>query len=268
MASDTGADVIWTGEGGDHFFVRQTGTPSAADYVYHHGVRPALKKVIRDNAHCSGNSYWKVFGAALKLGYSRSSWMPEDPELETIPFVSQATLSADAAKQMTHPWNRDAADLPKGKQLQIRGYAEILNRAASIPRHKVVEENHPLISQPLMELCLRIPTYLLLAGGRHRGLARIAFRDCLPETIRTRESKGCTASTVVRLFQDNVSFVRDMILQGHLAQEKVIDVRALDPVVTAGRPLRPEHIFPLLGCLSAELWVRACAAQSLRRQAA
>ena len=37
------------------------------------------------------------------------------------------------------------------------------------------ERISPLFSQPLMELCLRIPTYVLTEGGWDRAVARRAF---------------------------------------------------------------------------------------------
>ena len=52
------------------------------------------------------------------------------------------------------------------------------------------ERISPLFSQPLVELCLRIPTYVLTHGGWDRAVARRAFYDDLPPEIRNRRHKG------------------------------------------------------------------------------
>ena len=61
---------------------------------------------------------------------------------------------------------------------------------SSFLRSGYPERTMPLLSQPLVELCLRIPTYLLIRSGRDRALARRAFAGDLPAEIIGRYAKG------------------------------------------------------------------------------
>lgn len=119
-----------------------------------------------------------------------------------------------------------------------------------------VYDNPPLLSQPLLELCLQIPTYILIKGGQHRALARDAFANVIPPEIKSRESKGGTASVVAGLFAKHRAFVRDLLLDGVLAKRGVLSRQLLDDATTPGKPLALINLFPLMSALSAEVWVR------------
>ena len=96
--------------------------------------------------------------------------------------------------------------------------------------------DHPLCSQPVVEACLALPTALLTAGGRDRGLARKAFRERLPDTIVNRRSKGEMTRIYGRLIVDNLDILRPWLIDGRLAALGLID-RA-----TAETELTPEAL--------------------------
>jgi asparagine synthase (glutamine-hydrolysing) len=110
-----------------------------------------------------------------------------------------------------------------------------------------------------MELCLQIPTYLLIKGGRERALARDAFADCVPTEILRRRDKGSIAEHTTEMLRQGEEFVRDLLLDGMLAQSGIIKPDALKPYIVHGHPFREEHLLPLLACIAAEVWARTCA---------
>jgi asparagine synthase (glutamine-hydrolysing) len=141
--------------------------------------------------------------------------------------------------------------------MQIRFLSQVVNRHRPIARLESAPQHHPLLSQPLMETCLQIPTYLLLRGGRERGLAREAFADRVPAQILRRRDKGSIVSHATEMLRQSEPFVRELLMDGVLAGAGVIVPKELEPYIVHGQPFREEHLMPLLACIAAEVWVRA-----------
>jgi asparagine synthase (glutamine-hydrolysing) len=107
-----------------------------------------------------------------------------------------------------------------------------------------------------MEVCLRIPTYHLLRGGRERGLAREAFADRIPVEILRRRDKGSIVSHAAEMLRESEPFVRELLLDGVLAGAGIVVPAELEPYIVHGQPFREEHLMPLLACIAAEVWAR------------
>jgi hypothetical protein len=122
-----------------------------------------------------------------------------------------------------------ASDLPPGKRWQIGLLARLLHRHRPVPELQYASKRHPLFSQPLVELCLRIPLYTLLRGGGDRALERAAFRDVVPAPIIRRENKGTVAISAMSKIRECLPFLRELVLGGVLVRERIIDRRRLSP---------------------------------------
>ena len=143
--------------------------------------------------------------------------------------------------------------------MQIRFLAEVANRHRPIARLERAPQHHPLLSQPLMEVCLQIPTYLLLRGGRERGLARETFADRVPQQILRRRDKGSIVSHATEMLRQSEPFVRELLLEGVLVGAGVVVRAELEPYIVRGQPFREDRMLPLLACIAAEIWARTCA---------
>ena len=143
--------------------------------------------------------------------------------------------------------------------MQIRFLAEVANRHRPIARLERAPQHHALLSQPLMETCLRIPTYLLLRGGRERALARHAFADRVPSQILRRRDKGSIMSHATEMLRRSQPFLRELLLGGVLAEAGVIARKELEPYIVRGQSFREEHMLTLLACIAAEVWARTSA---------
>lgn len=246
---------IWTGEGGDHLFFEPPTDLGAADYVHCRGINSGLLRVIKESAQLSQKPYWEVGRTALTLGLTRKNWQSYVDQARTIQLVNDEGAPERILERTKHPWNVDCEALPKGKQLQIQLISQLLNRNRPIPNFEYADYHHPLLSQPLIELCLRIPTYRLLAGGRRRGLARFAFRNIVPEIILGREQKGETTYHWTERFRQSIPFLRELLLDGHLVKERIIDRSAIQPFLMGQMVMKVEHFYPLFACVAAEIWM-------------
>jgi asparagine synthase (glutamine-hydrolysing) len=255
IARELGVDSVWSGEGGDHIFYQHTTTHGASDYLRNRGFRAPFIGVLDDAARFARRPYWSVLKEAVVDARSRKPWRPELLAARQI-FANRESLPENLVEYVSHPWTTDNEDIPRGKQVQIYFLAEVLNRHRPFGQLESVEEVYPLMSQPLIETCLRIPTYLLLRGGRQRALVREAFNGLLPSEITTRESKGSTTSCIIRMMRENHGFVRELLLDGILVRERLANRRQLEPYLDTARPLRPQLVFPLISCIAGEVWAR------------
>jgi asparagine synthase (glutamine-hydrolysing) len=118
------------------------------------------------------------------------------------------------------------------------------------------ERIRPLASQPLIEACLRIPTYVLTAGGRDRAATRHAFAGEVPPAILSRRAKGGIDQLVQRLLLRNLPFVREFMLDGVLVKEKLLNRQKVERVLATQGMLGPEVGELMARHLSTEAWVR------------
>jgi asparagine synthase (glutamine-hydrolysing) len=114
----------------------------------------------------------------------------------------------------------------------------------------------PLLSQPLLELLMRIPTWVLTAGGWDRALARRAFGHEVPRRILMRRTKGGQEEYAKSIFTRDLDFARDLLLDGRLVRRGLLDAVRLANVLS-GQPSRTAAgNAELYGCLSMEVWLR------------
>ncbi len=263
IPSQTKAEAIWDGQGGDQLFFQGHSSFGAVDYAYRHGIAGAFAEHVRDAVRLSRSSYWAVLQKSIRLGLFRSDWQPEDEYHREATFLNAEILPANIINYVWQPW-LDSSDLPPGKRWQIGLLACLIHRHRPVPGLQYADHHHPLFSQPLLELCLRIPTYTLLRRGVDRALERTAFRDCVPESIIQRENKGTIAMAFMSKIRESLPFIRDLLLDGVLVQERIIERATLAPYLAANRPMNLRVLWPFLSCIAAEVWARKWAAAGWR----
>lgn len=258
LAQRTNAEAIWTGQGGDHLFWAFKSYPVAADYASRNGLRPGLLRVIDESARLSKRSYFSVIRNALGHRSSSVRSFSDVPDMTNAHFVNADLLREISSAYMTNPWvsSGETLQLPPSKQGQILELSEVLNRHRHLPGAEHAYQHHPLLSQPLIELCLQIPMYVFVRGGRRRALARSAFADRIPREIIAREDKGNTTARVMSMIRENEKFLRDILLDGILVGDHIVDRAQLQAILVEGQPYRPGNSWPLLACISAEIWAR------------
>lgn len=257
LANRHNAEATWTGQGGDHLFL-QTGSPLiAADFIRERGFGRGLSCVVHDVARLTRTSYWSILRNAWLHGKVRRRGRPEPLFDRAATLLRCDAIPDDFDSFVQHPWIDDIVDLPKGKQLQVSMLADLINRPWPTVQLEVAPEHHPLIAQPLMELCIRIPTYVLVRGGRNRALARDAFADVLPREIFRRQGKGESTSYMTRFLRDHKSFLQQLLLDGFLVRERLVAREIIERYVSLGQPMGSMQLFPILACVAAEIWVRS-----------
>jgi asparagine synthase (glutamine-hydrolysing) len=256
LAEQYDIEAFWTGQGGDHLFCQSTTDLGPADHFHYHRFGDGLRQAIKDASRLTGESYWAVAASMWSAFRSHNPWLPDYIVDRTPLYVNPDSLPSDVQSYIAHPWMSGIERLPKGKQSQIFYLSELLNRQRPVPQLDYADQHHPLISQPLIEVCLQIPIYLHIFGGKQRALARTAFTDRVPHEILRREGKGAMTSYVLAVMRNSRAFVREFLLDGVLVDNQLLNRKSLEPHLNSDRPIKPEQFFPLFACVAAEAWAR------------
>jgi asparagine synthase (glutamine-hydrolysing) len=250
VASEVGAGAFMTGNGGDHVFgYSQSAAPIADRYLSDglgHGTFTALLDVCRQ----TGCSIADALRQAWRLAHGSASYkVRPNPLLLEPDFV--ATLGA---ADVHHPWLDAPPDALPGKAAHI---ATILRVQPNLEPSGGINFPvlNPLISQPIIEACLAVPTWEWRAGGRDRSLARRAFAADLPPAVLNRRMKGTPGRFAARLLDHFRGPLRERLLGGRLVAQGIVDAVAVERALAGERPVPDLERVRLLELVSAEAWI-------------
>ncbi|RMB04991.1 asparagine synthase C-terminal domain-containing protein [Eilatimonas milleporae] len=261
LSEKLGATGAFGGEGGDPLFFQYNTHYITSDYLERHGLNRRLFHVAMDTARLSKKSIWSILGSALKDQFIQREgdefidWSIQARELlnpaymEKINFVS----SMPPLLQKAH----SDKSLPKGKLMHLM-VLSFVNQYHHTQRFAdFLELCYPLLSQPLIELYVKIPTYLLTHSGKDRGLTRLAFKDDLPAQILRRHSKGGIEIYAQEIYDTNHSFIKDLLLNGILVQQKMLNKEALERALSDTDTIESDvDAGTLLRHACTEIWLR------------
>ena len=234
LASAHSAAAIFTGAGGDPLFFEFPRWWPAADYLRLRGLDAGFAAAAMDAARLGKVSVWRALATALseRVRPNISARASSGPTA----FLGQAILNHKLQRErFVHPSLLCANALPIGKYTQTAALMHPLGYYDFFEQASAPERVNPLFSQPLVELCLGLPTYVLTQGGRGRALARRAFAPDLPPQIANRRSKGGMEEHITAVLLSNLDFARGMLLDGELVRRGMLDRAKLEEVLS-GKP--------------------------------
>lgn len=217
------ATGIVSGQGGDGVFFQFPTALVAADYLRRRGAMGLASTLWPDVARRTRTSVWSVLREAWAANHGR----PQQPRVITTLLSPEW---AAFAPRIEHEWVTEARaeGLPVGKLLHIRGIA--LTHIYRMPsrRLEVADIVMPLFSQPVIELCLALPTPVLAGGSYDRPFAREAFAGRLPQAVIDRRAKGDLSAHVRRTVAASRTFLRSYLMDGCLCAAGLLDRDMLD----------------------------------------
>lgn len=244
----TGATSLFSGIGGDNIFALTRSVAPVLDAFRAHGPGATTLGALADLARVGHVSLWR----ALRLSFLQwrrgtgAAWPRDDSFIAT---------GAQPRGPFPHPWDAGAADVPYGKRVQvqaIRRIMDFLDRPARWYDRDVVA---PLLSQPLVELCLSIPSWEWIAGGHDRAVARAAFADHLPAEVVWRRNKGRLETMCAQLFLAQRSALAELLLEGRMAREGLLDRARIQSYLARDGIEGDYDYFRLLEFVDLERWI-------------
>jgi asparagine synthase (glutamine-hydrolysing) len=256
LAREVSATALFGGGWGDQLFFRSRNDYAAMDYLNRHGVSGRWLSVVRDVAQLSRSTVWRVLGRTLANTLRHSTWnpLPGEPPQNTL-VEGGIYREFHKPECVLHPWFRDASHLPWGKLWHILLLAAPADFQRPLPDDDDPESIEPLRSQPLIELCLRIPTYVMTWGAGDRLIERMAFRRELPERVLQRLSKGFVDEGLQIMVRQNAGFVRELLLDGLLVRERILDRRKLERMLGEDALRNGRVSAELFAHISTEAWL-------------
>lgn len=258
-AVEYGATALFTGGWGDQLFYRSRNDYPALDSVRRYGFSGAGLLAIRDSAAMTGTTWWRVFRRVLRNRTRQPALLPMLVRRTSDSLVcSEVGQSIREPEELIHPWLQDTAEIPIGKlwHLFLLSGPVDLQRPFSNEHAQEPDLVAPLRSQPLIEACLEIPTYVLTAGGADRPVPRVAFQHEIPEIISRRLSKGLIDESFQGVIRHNRRFVRELLLDGLLVKERILDATRVERVLSDAESSPAQPHPELLSHICTEAWLQ------------
>lgn len=116
---------------------------------------------------------------------------------------------------------------------------------------------HPFLSQPLVELALRLPGQCLVSGSEDRIALREAMRAFLPAAIVGRVTKAEYSGIYQLGLKANGDRVHELALDGRAVEMGLVSRPKLEEELRLAMHGLFVDMWPLLNLLALELWLRA-----------
>tara|TARA_R110001599_G_scaffold109700_1_gene273411 strand:+ start:551 stop:2284 length:1734 start_codon:yes stop_codon:yes gene_type:complete len=246
-----GASVIFDGNGGDNLFCFLHSSAPVVDRLRCEGLGRGSFSTFFDMCRVTGCDMPTMARAMMRRLSRREfpKWPADISLLAGVPEVHEEIepltpwFQTDVGR---HGGKRDHLALIMRAQHHVHGLT-----TCGLPRFS------PLMSQPLIEFCLGIPTWIWPEGGINRALARSAFAAELPREILTRTSKSGPDSFIRRSFDQHRLTIRNFLMDGLLAQHEVIDRSAVHDALNSDVISGGDIVYRLLDLAEAESWARS-----------
>lgn len=246
----SGATLVLGGAGGDNVFCLLSSASPALDALRQAGVRQAVA-TLRDVAEQANCTVWTAALAALRKARrapTRRYWRRD------LSFLAPAAAPGEPER---HPW----LDAPKGalpgKKEHVEAIVSIHHFLDGLSSATGAAYLHPLLSQPVMELCLGIPSWQWIRGGRDRAVARQAFTGLVPDEILRRRNKGRLESMYVQAYMAARRQLEDHLLHGELHRLRIIDRESVRTYLRVTAEPRDTGYIRLFELAAMESWLRS-----------
>lgn len=239
---------IFTGIGGDNVFAITRSILPVIDALKIHEPHRRAAGALRDCARLCDVTLWHAARAAYRHWRRPpdTGWPREDS------YCSRPALP-DAP--LPHVWDEGDDRIPPGKIRHVQSIQRILDFLDRPGRWYDRDIVAPLLSQPVVELCLSIPGWQWVAGGRDRSVARRAFAPRLPDFVVWRRNKGRLETLCATAFIEQRAKLRPILLEGRLAREGLLDRERIEAYLARDRLAGDYDYFRLLELADIELWI-------------
>lgn len=253
VAADLGCDTFVSGGGGDNVFFATYSVVPIVDLWRCRRSPAAAWQAVRDVAAITGAGQIEVAGRAIYRSWWRDRAPRWEPELDFLP----QRLSED--RSLEHPWLANVDMSLPGTARHVRSLIGILPCLEGYSRGRRGRLKFPLLSQPIVEHCLGVPTWEWIRGGRDRAYARRAFEGFVPAALLARRQKGALDGMFAHLFTACRAAIKDHLLGGYLAEHGLVDARAIERYFAAQVVLTDKQYYRIIELAGYESWCRAWA---------
>lgn len=251
-AQSLGAKTIFDGNGGDNLFCFLHSASPVIDRLLSEGPGRGSVSTFIDMCRLTDCDIPTMARATLRRLFRKRGGSVWSPDLR---LLASTSAELDHVEPLSpwfdvsvghHPGKHDHLALILRNQNRLNGLG-----AAGLPRFS------PLMSQPMVEYCLGVPTWTWCTGGINRAPARAAFASDLPHDILVRTSKAGPDSFLHQFFEKYRNVYRELLLDGLLARHGLLDLEAVEAALKVDSHSGDEIIYRVLDLAEAENWARS-----------
>lgn len=256
-----GANMFFTGLGGDNVFYSTSSARPLVDLCLTKGATPAFFATLRDIGRLTGAGPWQILRHALRVPRAPG---PKYQWRSNTRFLEPALVAELQATPLDHPWLQGPENCLPGKAAHVAMIVRAHLYPEAQDRRVPLAQLHPLMSQPIVEACLAVPGWEACADGLDRSFARRAFMNDLPRTVYNRREKGGPDAFAIQIIRANLPEIRERLLYGDLVKHGLINRSELEPALTEQGLARGTDYARILSLLDTEAWVRCWSTGDLR----
>lgn len=253
VALDHGATAVFDGGGGDQMFCSLQSVAPVADCLHIDGGLGNFWKTARSIGIAAQTSTFEVARRALIRSWTRGPAFRWPRALRFLSPYGSALGLAGA----DHPWLVPPENALPGSAAHIALLASVQSLVESSDPRAPIPTVSPLVTQPVAEACLRVPSWCWTRDGHNRVIARDAFRTSLPFAIVDRRDKGTPDGFVVELIEANRARIRAMLIDGLLADHGFLDRAAIEATLSPTSHQKAINNATLMDLLDVEAWARS-----------
>lgn len=251
LAQQYGCSEVMNGQGGDHVFLAPQPLNALADYWLDRGFKGIMHPM---NELSSANRMsWLMLTRDTVKSISEYYRGKEVSSPEDISYLESTFHHVQ--QQEAYHLKESVKTFYPAKKAHVKSLFHAVAFADRNQRMPYRTLTHPLLSQPLVELGLKIPTY----QSFNNGFDRIFFRNSVSRIKKPqalwRTMKGETTGSMAKSFAQHASAVHDIILQGRLAQDGLVNKQWLDREMAKIRHGQIENLWPIIHLLTSQLWM-------------
>jgi asparagine synthase (glutamine-hydrolysing) len=272
LARELNATAIFDGELGDNIFGSYPSPGALVECFRQRGFGREFLGVAVDYAMLTKQSLWRALVQARRAAQSASA----DPDFSAYREMRRA-LGADRVRsailasaeaeehhnsmgdRFLHPWLKRSRRIAPGSLGLLFGLVTVTSATYHPPFAKSDDPLRvsPLVSQPLLEIVLRMPAHLHCKDAQDRAVARTAFEDALPPTILQRGlGKGGPGLWAREVVENNVAFLREFLHDGILVKRRLIDQKKLEAVLSPRIAKSTVVVGDIIAKVYIEAWLR------------
>lgn len=250
LCRDRRSDALFSGNGGDNVFAFSQSARPLVDRYRSEGLGVGLLDTLGDISRLTGASILQVLAAARRIKRANAySWKADTR------FLHADVVTAERRAPLNHPWLKIPSGGLPGQAAHIAGLLRVQPTLDGFDRASHPPTVNPLMSQPVMELCLAIPSWQWCSGGENRAIARRAFKGRLPEMILSRRSKGTPDSFSQQLLDRHFNGIRERLLDGRLAASGIVDRATLEAFFRGHSANISHERVRIFSLLDTEAWI-------------
>lgn len=252
LANEIDCDASFNGGGGDNIFFNLSTVDPIIEQIVVTGFGRHFIETARSLSRITGSSMIEV------ARFTRAKWSKRnDPVTWGIEADFLDAQVVACAAEALHPWLERPDGTTLGRCAHVAMLLRIENHLDGFGRELLMPLVSPLLSQPIVELCLQIPSWFWVHEGRDRSVARQAFEGLLPRSIIQRTDHGSPIAFTAELFEERKRELETLLLDGRLLHDNLIDGAQIEAYLRSPQPPRDMRFLRILALADIEAWLQA-----------